>query len=137
MQITFAIINAQDQNNLKEMHVFVMFVVCFQFALFVFFSVDQLVKNGITSATVSEVLQGYSASRAIDGDKSQDISRCSHTSDRAGITEAWLLIDLKGTYSLKSIKFWYRKYNVVRHMYVKNTVVFFQIHIAKVQKRVY
>nr|XP_022311339.1 receptor-type tyrosine-protein phosphatase alpha-like isoform X2 [Crassostrea virginica] len=70
---------------------------------------DQLVKNGTTEVAVSEVLPGYSASRAIDGDIRQHISRCSHTNQLSNITEAWLRIDLKRTYSLKSIQFWYRE----------------------------
>ena len=68
----------------------------------------QLVEPGNKTATSSSTYTNYIASRTVDGDVSQDVSRCSHTDDRYGIKEAWLLVDLKKKYSIKSVKFWYR-----------------------------
>nr|XP_022311487.1 receptor-type tyrosine-protein phosphatase mu-like isoform X2 [Crassostrea virginica] len=70
---------------------------------------DQLVKFGTTEVALNEALPGYNASKAIDGNITQHISYCSHTNELSTITEAWLRIDLKETYSLKSVKFWYRE----------------------------
>lgn len=67
----------------------------------------QLVNNK-TIAVGSSTYRKYVASRAVDGNTNQDKSRCFHSDDRRGITEAWLRIDLGGVYSVKSVKFWYR-----------------------------
>ena len=75
--------------------------------LFLYISV-QLVEHGYTTATSSSTYTNYIASRAVDGDVSQDVSRCSHTDDKRGIKEAWLRVDLKKKYSIKSVKFWNR-----------------------------
>uniref|UniRef100_A0A8W8NSI4 protein-tyrosine-phosphatase n=1 Tax=Magallana gigas TaxID=29159 RepID=A0A8W8NSI4_MAGGI len=56
----------------------------------------------------SSTYGGYVASRAVDGNTDQDVSRCFHSDDRRGINEAWLRIDLGGVYSVKSVKFWLR-----------------------------
>lgn len=72
------------------------------------FSYKQFVKKDITIATSSTTLVGYVASRAVDEDMNQHISHCSHTSDQCNITEAWLRIDLRRVYNIKSVKFWYR-----------------------------
>lgn len=61
-----------------------------------------------TIAEGSSTYRGYVASRAVDGNTDQDVSRCFHSDDSRGITEAWLRIDLGGVYSVKSFKFWYR-----------------------------
>nr|XP_022312504.1 platelet endothelial aggregation receptor 1-like [Crassostrea virginica] len=70
---------------------------------------SQLVEPGYTNATSSSTYPGYPASRTVDGDVSQDVSRCSHTDDKPGIKEAWLRVDLKKIFSIRSVKFWYRK----------------------------
>ena len=75
--------------------------------LFLYFSV-QLVEPGYSTATSSSTYTNYIASRAVDGDVSQAVSRCSHTDSRFDITEAWLHVDLKKKYSIKSVKFWNR-----------------------------
>nr|XP_022311497.1 uncharacterized protein LOC111116787 isoform X2 [Crassostrea virginica] len=67
----------------------------------------QLVKPGNTTATSSSTYQTYSALRTVDGDVNQSISHCSHTHDKSQ-TKAWLRVDLKETFSIKSVKFWYR-----------------------------
>lgn len=67
----------------------------------------QLVNNK-TVAVGSSTFRDYVASRAVDGNTDQQVSRCFHSDDRRGITEAWLRIDLGGLYSVKSVKFWYR-----------------------------
>nr|XP_022312503.1 protein jagged-1-like isoform X2 [Crassostrea virginica] len=61
-----------------------------------------------SSSTYSYISQTYPASRTVDGDVSQDVSRCSHTDDKRGIKEAWLRVDLKKKYSITSVKFWNR-----------------------------
>lgn len=66
----------------------------------------------MTEATSSTTLFDYVASRTVDGDLSQQISRCLHTDESSTITEAWLRVDLKRIFSLKSVKFWYRKYKI-------------------------
>ena len=68
----------------------------------------QLVKPNYTTATSSSTYPGYPASRAVDGYAGQDVSHCSHTDARSDITEAWLRVDLMKTFSIKSVKFWYR-----------------------------
>nr|XP_022311825.1 receptor-type tyrosine-protein phosphatase epsilon-like isoform X1 [Crassostrea virginica] len=68
----------------------------------------QLVEPGYTTANSSSTYTNYIASRAVDGNVSQNVSRCSHTDDKRGIKEAWLRVDLKKTFSIKSVKFWYR-----------------------------
>ncbi|XP_078330778.1 receptor-type tyrosine-protein phosphatase epsilon-like [Crassostrea virginica] len=72
----------------------------------------QLVEHGNTTATssstYSSISQTYPASRTVDGDVSQHVSRCLHTDDKRGIKEAWLRVDLMKTFSIKSVKFWYR-----------------------------
>ena len=67
-----------------------------------------LVEPGKTEVNISSTYSGYPASRAVDGDFSQDVPRCSHTDDKRSIKEAWLRVDLMNTYSIKSVKFWYR-----------------------------
>ena len=67
-----------------------------------------LVEPGKTTVNISSIFENYSASRAVDGDVNQTISRCSHTDATCTIKEAWLRVDLKNTYSIKSVKFWYR-----------------------------
>ena len=74
------------------------------------FVVDQLVVPNVTIATLSALHKNYIASRAVDGVFLQNITFCSHTDDAAGITEAWVRIDLLGIYSIKYVKFYYRKY---------------------------
>ena len=70
--------------------------------------VEQLVVPNTTTATLSSTLEGYPASNAVDGNvNSSDISTCSHTHDNTSKTEAWIYIDLKNTYSIESVKFWY------------------------------
>ena len=73
-----------------------------------FFLLVQLVEHGYTIANSSSTYTGYPASRAVDGNVSQHVSRCSHTNDRYGIKEAWLRVDLMKTFSIKSVKIWYR-----------------------------
>ena len=70
----------------------------------------QLVKPNHTIATSSSTYLGYLASRTVDGDVRQQefLKRCSHTDVRKDITLAWLRVDLKEAYSIKSVKFWYR-----------------------------
>ena len=67
-----------------------------------------LVEPEKTTVNLSSTYLNYSASRAVDGDVTQTISRCSHTDANSNIKEAWLRVDLKNTYSIKSVKFWYR-----------------------------
>nr|XP_022311501.1 uncharacterized protein LOC111116789 isoform X2 [Crassostrea virginica] len=67
-----------------------------------------LVETGKTTVKVSSTFQTYAASRAVDGNVSQQISHCSHTDVRPDIKEAWLRVDLMNAYSMKSVKFWYR-----------------------------
>lgn len=62
-----------------------------------------------TVAVGSSTYRGYVSSRAVDGNTDQDVSRCFHSDDRRDIKEAWLRIDLGGVYSVKSVKFWYRR----------------------------
>ncbi|XP_065938709.1 receptor-type tyrosine-protein phosphatase alpha isoform X2 [Magallana gigas] len=62
----------------------------------------------ISSTTYSKP-KAHKASRAVDGNTDQDISRCFHSDVRSDITEAWLRIDLGEVYSVKSVKFWYRR----------------------------
>ena len=69
----------------------------------------QLVEPGYTNATSSSTHPGYPASRTVDGDFNQTISRCSHTDAKPDIKEAWLRVDLKKIFSIRSVKFWYRK----------------------------
>lgn len=64
--------------------------------------------NNETIAVGSSTYGNYVASRAVDGNTDQDVSRCFHSDDRKDIKEAWLRIDLGGVYSVKSVKFWYR-----------------------------
>lgn len=74
-------------------------------------TLDQLVIPKETVAKLSSTLGAYYASNAVDGNKRQHISYCSHTADITGIKEAWLRIDLNKNYSIKEVKFWYREYN--------------------------
>ena len=74
----------------------------------VFLYLVQLVEPGYTTATSSSPYQDYSAARTVDGDVSQQMSRCLHTSAYPGLTEAWLRVDLRKTFSINSVKFWYR-----------------------------
>lgn len=67
----------------------------------------QLVNNE-TIAVGSSTYDGYVALQAVDGDFSQNVSRCFHSGVDSSITVAWLRIDLGGVYSVKSVKFWYR-----------------------------
>nr|XP_022311506.1 multiple epidermal growth factor-like domains protein 10 isoform X2 [Crassostrea virginica] len=67
-----------------------------------------LVETGKTTVKVSSTFHTYAASRAVDGNVSQQISHCSHTDFRPDIKEAWLRVDLMNAYSMKSVKFWYR-----------------------------
>lgn len=78
--------------------------------------VEQLVIPRETQATTSSTLQGYNAYRTVDGNFDQDISRCSHTNDLPNIKEAWLRINLEKVYSIKSVKFWYSKYDMCINM---------------------
>uniref|UniRef100_A0A8W8NPK4 protein-tyrosine-phosphatase n=1 Tax=Magallana gigas TaxID=29159 RepID=A0A8W8NPK4_MAGGI len=68
---------------------------------------SQLVNNK-TIAEGSSTYRNYVALLAVDGNTDQDVSRCFHSDDSRGITEAWLRIDLGGVYSVRSVKFWYR-----------------------------
>nr|XP_022312496.1 uncharacterized protein LOC111117633 [Crassostrea virginica] len=68
----------------------------------------QLVEPRNTTVSTSSTYSDYSASRAVDGNFDQHSSNCSHTNSISGITEAWLRVDLKETYSIKSVKFYYR-----------------------------
>lgn len=72
------------------------------------YSYNELVKRGVTIATSSSTLRGYVTSRAVDENYNQHIVNCSHTSNKCYIEEAWLLIDLRRVYGIKSVKFWYR-----------------------------
>lgn len=78
------------------------------------FSVQFVDKN--TDAVSSSTYYGHNASRAVDGNFDQKIENCSHTDDICGNDEhAWLRIDLKQEYSIKSVKIWYRadsKYHI-------------------------
>ena len=83
---------------------------------YIIFGIDQLVQENITEAVSSTTHARHRASFAVDGDFSQKIEICSHTAIRQDIREAWLRIDLRDIYSIKSVKFWYRddsKYNHV------------------------
>nr|XP_022311511.1 multiple epidermal growth factor-like domains protein 10 isoform X2 [Crassostrea virginica] len=68
----------------------------------------QFVEPGYTTATSSSTYANYIASRTVDGDVSQQISRCLHTDSKTDINKAWLRVDLMKTISIKSVKFWYR-----------------------------
>lgn len=68
----------------------------------------QFVEPGYTTATSSSTYANYIASRTVDGDVSQQISRCLHTDSKTDINKAWLRVDLRKTISIKSVKFWYR-----------------------------
>nr|XP_022312499.1 multiple epidermal growth factor-like domains protein 10 isoform X2 [Crassostrea virginica] len=68
----------------------------------------QLVEPRNTTVSISSTYSDYSASRAVDGNFDQHSSNCSHTNSISGITEAWLRVDLKEAYSIKSVKFYYR-----------------------------
>lgn len=68
---------------------------------------DQLV-NSKTIAESSSTYNDYVASRAVDGISDQNVSRCFHSNVRKDITEAWLRIDLRRLYSVKSVKLWFR-----------------------------
>lgn len=69
---------------------------------------DQFVRKGNTLATSSSQFETFKASRAVDEDFRQNIIYCSHTSAECNIKEAWLRINLRKVYSIKSVKFWYR-----------------------------
>nr|XP_022311323.1 platelet endothelial aggregation receptor 1-like [Crassostrea virginica] len=77
-------------------------------------SYDQLVQENITEAVSSTTHSHHKASFAVDGDFSQKVEICSHTAIEHGIREAWLRIDLRDIYSIKSVKFWYRDDMIVR-----------------------
>lgn len=70
------------------------------------FLTDQFVRKGTTVATNSSQLGTYKASRAVDENFNQHIINCSHTSANCNIKEAWLRINLRKVYSIKSVKFW-------------------------------
>lgn len=89
-------------NFIKGNDKFQRFIFCF------FVWTDELVKRGVTIATSSSTLRGYVTSRAVDENYNQHIVNCSHTSNKCYIEEAWLLIDLRRVYGIKSVKFWYR-----------------------------
>lgn len=79
----------------------------------------QLVNNK-TIAMGSSTYRNYVASRAVDGNTDQDMSRCFHSDYRRDITEAWLRIDLGGVYSFNSVKFWLRddsKYHITEFIF--------------------
>lgn len=77
-----------------------------------YFFVEQFVIPGETEAKISTTLNDYFASNAVDGNAAQEIKYCSHTNEDSTITEAWLRIKLKNVSSLKSVKFWYSKYEM-------------------------
>ncbi|XP_061194789.1 receptor-type tyrosine-protein phosphatase epsilon-like [Saccostrea echinata] len=69
----------------------------------------QLVDSRTTTARQSSTLNNYDADRTIDGYPSRlsmNSRSCSHTGE--GQSEAWLRIDLRKVYNIKSVKFWYR-----------------------------
>lgn len=73
--------------------------------------VDQFVVPNSTIATLSSTLKNFPASNAVDGNFGNfNVSTCSHTDDKTSMGEAWIFIDLKNTYSIKSVKFWYSEY---------------------------
>lgn len=75
---------------------------------FVLFFSAQLVNNNTVTVS-SSTYYDYDASRAVDGNFDQNITNCSHTDDICYYGDhAWLRIDLKKEYSIKSVKIWYR-----------------------------
>lgn len=72
------------------------------------FLTDQFVSKGNTLATSSSQFGTFKAQYAVDENFTQNIIYCSHTSDKRNIKEAWLRINLRKVYSIKSVKFWYR-----------------------------
>jgi hypothetical protein len=74
------------------------------------------VRPGVTGAVSSSVAIGFGRERyrwrgypnkTVDGDKTQsNYTYCMMT--LRGETEAWLRVDLRDVYSLKSVKLWYR-----------------------------
>lgn len=91
---------------------FLQFHLCFEYYLRILLFVEQFVIPLETQATTSSTYADHVASRTVDGDIDQDISRCSHTNDLAHISEAWLRISLGKVYSIKSVKLWYSKYDM-------------------------
>lgn len=59
-------------------------------------------------AVSSSTFPSYVASRAVDGNTDQNVSRCFHSDVKDYIKEAWLRIDLGEVYSVQSVKIWYR-----------------------------
>ena len=78
--------------------------------------VEQFVIPRETQGTTSSTYADIVASRTVDGDFDQNIWHCSHTNDLATIKEAWLRITLERVYSIKSVKFWYSKYDLCINM---------------------
>lgn len=69
---------------------------------------NQFVSKGNTLATSSSQFGTFKAQYAVDENFTQNIIYCSHTSNERNIKEAWLRINLRKVYSIKSVKFWYR-----------------------------
>lgn len=72
------------------------------------FLTDQFVSKRNTLATSSSQFGTFKAQYAVDENFTQNIIYCSHTSNERNIKEAWLRINLRKVYSIKSVKFWYR-----------------------------
>ncbi|XP_062590339.1 multiple epidermal growth factor-like domains protein 10 [Saccostrea cucullata] len=68
---------------------------------------DNLSRRSATKVSLSSVFESWNAALANDGITTQtDYKRCSHTAH--GLPKAWLQVDLKDYFSLKSVKIYYR-----------------------------
>nr|XP_034319766.1 uncharacterized protein LOC105348378 isoform X2 [Crassostrea gigas] len=79
----------------------------FRILAFAFVTQAQFVNNE-TIASSSSTYHNHFAPKTVDGSFDQNLSNCLHTDVNRQYRDAWLRIDLRKVYSVKSVKFWYR-----------------------------